>query len=458
MSSLFDAIIVGTGNGTLPLAETLSAAGWKIAVIECEVTERARFDTGLTPIKSLLASAQVAHYNRRAEDFGIVPSIAVMVDMVSVKRRMRSITDAGREKVEARLRNLAGCSLYEGRTQFISPSEIRVGTTHLRASNILLNVGSHPSIGNFHLSSLPCFTSSTILDLDEIPQRLVIIGGGLTGLEFAQMYRRFGADITLVEKSPRLLPQEDRDASLAIQGILEAEGIKMYLNTECTELRATEMGAKVVVISADREAAIDASHVLLTIGRSPNTSDLAIENAGIRLTEGGYIPVDAHLRSEVSGIWAIGECNGRGTLNDLSFNDSEVAAANLRGDKECPVAVRIPAHILFTDPPLAQVGMTEEQVREIDSAALIGLSHMNRVENAVQKSETEGFIKILVDATSKQILGATVLGRNADEAIHCVLTAMELGVSSEMLKRSMHSHPTLAQLIPIMLGELRPLV
>jgi pyruvate/2-oxoglutarate dehydrogenase complex dihydrolipoamide dehydrogenase (E3) component len=456
VSSRFDAIIVGTGRATPPLAEKLSAAGWKVAVIERKLFGGTRINVGYTPIRSLLASAQVAHYNRRAEDFGIVPSIAVMVDMASVMRRMRSIVNVGRADVEKRLRAIYGCRVYRGHAQFISPSEIRVGDSVLHASHIFLNVGARPSLGNFADSAVPCLTSSTILDLDQLPQKLTIIGGGGIGVEFAQIYRRFGADVTVIEKASRLVPHEDRDASLEIQRILEAEGIAVRLDTEAIRVRAK--GREVVVDSKDAQSVVGVSHVLLAIGRKPNTDDLAADKAGIHLTEHGYIPVDTHFRSDISGIWALGECNGQGAFDDTSFNDCDIMAADLLNGKERSITRPGPAHTLFTDPPLAQIGMTEDQIRTLGLPALIGFSHMTRVENAVQKSEAHGFIKILVDADSKQILGATILGTNADEAIHCVRSAMELGVPAQVLERSAHTHPTIAELIPTILGELRPLI
>jgi len=458
VSSVFDAIIVGTGQATPLLAEKLVADGQKIAVIEQKSIGGARINVGHIPIKSLLASAQVANYNRRAEDFGVVPSIAVMVDMASVKRRMRSIVDASRVDVENRLRRLDRCKVYEGHAEFISPFEIRVGRSILQAAHILLDVGARPAVGKFVLKGLPCFTSSTILDLDQLPQKLVIIGGGFVGVEFAQIYRRFGADVCVIEKGSHLVPGEDRDASREITRIFQAEGIEVRLDTECTGIRLGKKGAEVVVDSGVHQSTIESSHVLLAIGRKPNTDDLAADKAGIHLTEKGYIPVDTRLRSEVSGIWALGECNGRATHNDTSFYDSEIVAANILGGQEHPIAERVPAHTLFTDPPLAQVGKTEAQVRELCGPALIGFSHMSRVENAVQKGEAQGFIKILVEAETRQILGATILGTNADEAIHCLRTAMELGVTTDLLERSTHGHPTIAELIPTLLGELKSLL
>jgi pyruvate/2-oxoglutarate dehydrogenase complex dihydrolipoamide dehydrogenase (E3) component len=458
VSTLFDAIIVGAGQATPPLAEKLAAAGWKVAVIERTLIGGTPINVGHTPFKSLLASAQVAHYNRRAEDFGVVPSIAVMVDMASVKRRMRSIVDAQQADIEESLRAIEGCTVYEGHAEFISRSEISVGNGILQARHILLNVGARPSVGDFALTGVTYLTSSTILALDQLPQKLVIVGGGLIGLEFAQMYRRFGADVTIVEQGSRLISREDHDASVELQRILEAEGIEVCLNTKCIGLRSAKRDVEVMVSSERGESVIVGSDVLLAIGRTPNTDDLAVANAGIHLTEGGYIPVDEQLRSVVPGIWALGECNGLGAINDTSFNDVEIVVANLLSDSGRSIGDRIPMHTLFTDPPLAQAGMTEEQVRRLGRPALIGFSYMNRVEKAVQKSEAQGFIKILVDAETKQILGATILGADADEAIHCAIAAMMLRAPAQVLERSMHSHPTIAELIPTILGELKPLI
>jgi pyruvate/2-oxoglutarate dehydrogenase complex dihydrolipoamide dehydrogenase (E3) component len=455
----FDAIIVGTGQATLPLAERLAAAGWNIAVIERKLIGGTRINVGYTPIKSLLASAQVAHYNRRAEDFGIVPSIAVMVNMSSVKRRMRSIVDAGQRNLEESLRAIDGCTLFEGHAQFISPSEISINNLIiLKAPHIFLNVGARPSLGNFDLKGVPYLTSSTILDLDQLPQKLVIVGGGLIGLEFAQMYRRFGADVTIIELHASLVSREDREASRVLQGILEAEGIEVCLNTECIGIHSVGDSVTIKIRSQNNESAVIGSHVLLAIGREPNTDDLAVGNAGIHLTKEGYVPIDGQLRSHVAGIWALGECNGLGARNDSSFNDFEIVVANVLHRAERSIETRIPVHILYTDPPLAQAGLTEEQVRRSGRPALIGFSHMTRVEKAVQKSEAQGFIKILVDKETNRILGATILGADADEAIHSAVTAMMPGEGVQRLQGSIHSYQTIAELIPAILRELKPLI
>ncbi len=459
MSLPFDAIIVGTGQAGPPFAEKLAGAGWKVAIIERRRLGGTRVDLGRAPSKTLIASAQAAHYNRHAEDFGIVPSIAVTMDMPSVKRRMRSIVEAGREETERRLDGIPGCTVYEGRAEFVSSTAIRVEDSVLHAPKIFLNVGARPSAGNLDISGVAYLTSSTILELDEVPQKLFVVGGGLVGVEFAQIYRRFGADVTLVERSSRLVPCEDRDASLEIQSILESEGVEVLLDAECIRVMPGAEGVELVINSQDRLSTLAGSHVLLALGRTPNTDDLAVERSGIQLTAEGYIPVDTHLRSKVPGIWALGECNGRGVFDDTSFDDFEVVAANLLGgDQERSISDRIPAHALFTDPPLAQVGMTEEEVRGLGRPALIGFSRMTRVEHAVQKSDVRGFIKLLVSADSKQILGGTILGRNADEAIHSVLTAMMLGVQAQVLERPTQNHTTIAELIRTLLGELKPLV
>jgi pyruvate/2-oxoglutarate dehydrogenase complex dihydrolipoamide dehydrogenase (E3) component len=458
VSLSFDAIIVGAGQAGPPLAEKLTAAGWTVAVIERKLFGGTCVNVGCTPTKALLASAQVAHYNRRAEDFGVNPSIAVTVDMARVKRRMRSILSASRNGIESWLRTMEGCTVYEGHAQFISPTEIRVNDHVLRSSSIFLNVGARPSVIGLNLVGVPYLTSSSILDLDELPSKLAVIGGGSIGVEFAQMYRRFGAEVVIIERGPMLVPHEDKEASVEIERILSAEGVEMRFNAKCIAVRPAKEGITVILDCQQGESEVQASHVLLALGRIPNTDDLALDKAGVVITEHGYIAVDDQLRSSIPGIWALGDCNGRGAFTHTAFNDYEIVAANVLGGAQRLVSDRIPVHALFTDPPLAQVGLTEQQVRRRGRPALVGYRLMSGVGRAVAKSEAQGFIKIFVDTASREILGATILGTSGDEAIHCILTAMQLGATAQSIERSMYIHPTVAELIPTILRELRPLI
>jgi pyruvate/2-oxoglutarate dehydrogenase complex dihydrolipoamide dehydrogenase (E3) component len=455
----FDAIIVGAGQAGPSLAGRLTAAGWTVAFVERKLFGGTCVNTGCTPTKALVASAHTAHLNRRAEDFGVVPSIAVTVDMRRVKQRMQDIVAKSRDGVERSLRGMDRCTVYQGTAHFVSPTEVQVGQNILSAPHIFLNVGARPTIPKLPgVEVVPYLTSSTILALDTLPPRLVVVGGSYVGLEFAQMYRRFGSDVTVVERGTRLVAHEDEDVSQAVREILEAEGIRVQLNAECISLRNGRGGPVVGVSCIDDEPEVKASHVLLAMGHTPNTDDLGLETAGVAVDEHGYIPVDDHLLTAVPGIWALGDCNGRGGFAHTAYNDFEIVAANLLDGDIRTVSDRIPARALYIDPPLAQVGMTERQVRQRARAALIGTRPMTKVSRAIEKGETQGFIKVLVDAESKEILGASILGTGGDEAIHCILTAMYAGKPASLLQRSVHIHPTVAELIPTVLGSLRPLV
>jgi pyruvate/2-oxoglutarate dehydrogenase complex dihydrolipoamide dehydrogenase (E3) component len=383
----------------------------------------------------------------------------VTVDMRRVKQRMQDIVAKSRDGVERSLRGTTGCTVYNGKAHFVSPTELQVGEVVLSAPHIFLNVGERPTIPKLPgVVTVPYLTSSTILALDTLPLRLAVVGGGYVGLEFAQMYRRFGSEVTVIERGPRLVAHEDEDVSAAVREILEAEGIRMRLNAECISLRSDGHDVVVDVNCADDEPQVAASHVLLAMGRTPNTDDLGLEAAGILVDKQGYIPVDDQLRTAVPGIWALGDCNGRGGFTHTAYNDFEIVAANLLDKDARKVSDRIPAHALYIDPPLAQVGLTEHQVRLRGRAALIGTRPMTKVSRAIEKGETQGFIKVLVDAESKEILGASILGTGGDEAIHCILTAMYAGKPASLLQRSVHIHPTVAELIPTVFGNLKPLV
>ena len=454
----FDAIIVGAGQAGPSLAGKLTRAGWTVGFVERKFFGGTCVNTGCTPTKALIASAHAARLNRRAEDFGIVPSIAVTMDMQRVKQRMENIVANSRNGVERSLRTMERCTVFKGTARFVSPTQIRVGDDLLSARHIFLNVGARPAVPNLPgINTVPHLTSSTILALDELPPQLAIVGGGYVGLEFAQMYRRFGSDVTVIETKSRLVAHEDDDVSRAVQEILEDEGIHVRLDAECISLHKADTGIVINVRCAEGEPEVTASHVLLAMGRTPNTDDLGLEAAGIAVDSQGYIPVDEQLRTCVPGIWALGDCNGRGGFTHTAYNDFEIATANLLENDSRGVSDRIPAHALYIDPPLAQVGMTEKQVRERGRIALIGIRPMTKVSRAIEKGETHGFIKVLVDAETREILGASILGTGGDEAIHCILTAMYAGKPATLLQRSVHIHPTVAELIPTVFGDLKPL-
>lgn len=414
-------------------------------------------NTGCIPTKTLVASAYVAHKARTASDYGVI-SKDVSVDMKAVMARKDKVSGQSRTGVEGWLRGMPNCTVYHDHARFESAHEIRVGEELISAKEIFLNVGGRAIVPDFPgVDSVPFLTNTGILALDMLPRHLLIVGGGYIGLEFSQIFRRFGSEVTIIEKGPRLVAHEDEDVSAAIQEFLEKEGIRVRLNAECIRLEHHGSDVAVAVDCKSDASASIGSHILLAVGRKPNTDDLGLEHAGIEIDERGYIKADDQLRTNVEGIWAMGDCNGRGAFTHTSYNDFEIVAANLLDNDPRRVSDRIPAYNIYTDPPLGRVGLTEKQVRESGKRALIGTRPMTKVGRAVEKGETAGFMKILVNAETKQILGASILGTSGDEAIHCILDIMYARAPYTTLQRAVHIHPTVSELIPTVLGDLKPL-
>jgi pyruvate/2-oxoglutarate dehydrogenase complex dihydrolipoamide dehydrogenase (E3) component len=458
MPTHFDAIIIGAGQAGPSLANRLTQAGRSVAFIERNLFGGTCVNTGCTPTKALVASAYVAQKARTAADYGVVAPAPISVDMKAVKARKDKIVLNSRTGVEGWLKNMPHCTVFRGHARFESPKEIRVNDELLSADQIFLNVGGRAVIPTFPgVNDVPYLTNVGILDLDTLPRHLIVIGGSYVGLEFAQIFRRFGSEVTVIEKNPRLCHREDQDVSAAIRSFLEKEGIHIRTSAECIHFKRQGNDIAAGVDCTDDPADSIGSHVLLAVGREPNTDDLGLDKAGIAHDKHGFITVDDQLRTNVPGIWAIGDCNGRGAFTHTAYNDFEIVAANLLDKDPRQVTDRIPCYGLYTDPPLGRVGLTETEVRESGKPALIGLRPMTRVGRAVEKGETEGFIKILVDATTKQILGANILGTGGDEAIHCILDLMYARAPYTTMQRAVHIHPTVSELLPTVLGDLKPL-
>jgi pyruvate/2-oxoglutarate dehydrogenase complex dihydrolipoamide dehydrogenase (E3) component len=452
----FDAIIIGTGQAGPALARRLAGAGMKVAI-----AERGRFggtciNTGCTPTKTLVASAYAAHMARRGAEFGFSGG-AVNVDMKRVKARKDHVVELSNHGVERSLRSLENGRVYQGHARFVGPRDVQVGDETLSSERIFINVGGRAAIPDIPgLDQVPYLTNSSMMDVDFLPRHLLVLGGSYIGLEFGQMYRRFGSEVTIVELGPRLTAREDQDVSDAIAGFLAKEGITLRLNAKC--LRVRKDGDDIVMtVDCDGTSELRGSHLLIATGRRPNTDDLGLDRARIDSNARGYITVDEELRTNVPGIWALGDCNGRGAFTHTSWNDYEIAAANLLDGEHRRVGDRITAYALYTDPPLGRCGMTEAEVRKSGRRALIGKIAMEDVSRAFEKSETEGFMKVLVDADSKEILGASFLGLSGDEVIHCMLDTMYAKAPYTVLDRAMHIHPTVAEFIPSILQDLAPL-
>jgi pyruvate/2-oxoglutarate dehydrogenase complex dihydrolipoamide dehydrogenase (E3) component len=457
VSRKFDAIIIGTGQAGPSLAARFSSVGMTVAIIERHKFGGTCVNTGCIPTKTLVASAYAAHLARRGADYGVAIGGNVQVDMKHVKARKDDVAGRSNRGVEQWLRGLTNCTVIQGHARFESSSAVRVNDELLEANKIFINVGGRASVPSMPgINDVPFLTNSSMMDVDFVPEHLIIVGGSYVGLEFGQMYRRFGSEVTVIEMGTRLIGREDEDVSESVQEILEAEGVGIRLNAKCVsmELRGDKVIAGVSCEEGPPE--VLGSHLLLAVGRIPNTQDLGLDQAGIVTDERGYIVVDDELRTNVPGIWALGDCNGRGAFTHTSYNDYEIVADNLLNGDHRHVSDRIQTYGLFIDPPLGRCGMTDADIRKSGRHALVSKYPMQQVSWAVEKGETQGFIKIVVDADTKQILGAAILGTGGDEVIHILLDMMYAKAPYTTIQRAMHIHPTVAEFLPTVLSKLEP--
>jgi len=459
MHQHYDAIIIGSGQSGPFLAARLAAAGMKTALIEREHFGGTCVNNGCIPTKTLVASARAAQVVRRAADYGIdIGGAAIKVDMRAVKARKDAVVNQSVDGLTSWLESFAGLTLIRGHARFVGPDRVRVGADELSAPKIFVNAGGRPSVPDWPgIADVPYLTNISMMEVDFLPEHLVIVGGSYIGLEFAQMYRRFGSRVTVLEASPRLIAREDPEVSAAIRAMLEAEGIEVRTGVGQLAMSKAGEGVRVGFDLAAASNSIEGSHLLLAVGRHPNTDDLGVAAAGLALDARGYIQVDDELRSNVPGIWALGDVNGRGAFTHTSYNDYEIVAANLLDDGTRRVSDRISAYALFTDPPLGRIGMTEAEVRARGRPALVASLPMARVGRAKERGETTGFMKVLVDAETKRLLGASLLGIEADEVVHVLLMVMAAGAPYTLVQRTMGIHPTVSELLPTLFEGLKPL-
>ncbi len=454
----YDAIVIGKGQSGPSLVARLTKEGFKAEIIERKLFGGTCVNVGCIPTKTLVASARAAYMARRGGDFGVTINGAITVDMQQVKARMDAIVRQSNEGVTNWLKNMPNLDVFEGHGRFESPTTVRVNDNLLEADKIFINVGGRAMVPHMPgLEEVNYMTNSSMMEVDFLPEHLIVVGGSYIGLEFGQMYRRFGSQVTIIQRSDRLIPRDDDDVSTTVKEILENEGIEVRLNAKCTSVE--KRGQKVAVkLDCDGGSSeVVGSHLLLAVGRRPNTDDLGLANAGIETDSRGIIVVDDQLRTNVPGIWAIGDVNGHGAFTHTSYNDYEIVAANLFDHDSRKVSDRITAYGLYIDPPLGRVGMTEREVRQSGRKALVGKMMMARVGRARERDETQGFMKILIDAESEKILGAAILGIGGDEIIHSILDVMYADAPYTVIQRAVHIHPTVSELIPTMLGNLKPL-
>jgi pyruvate/2-oxoglutarate dehydrogenase complex dihydrolipoamide dehydrogenase (E3) component len=454
----YDAIVIGSGQAGPFLAVRLAQSGLKVALIEREHYGGTCVNDGCIPTKTLVASARTAHVARRAVEYGVNVGGAVSVDMKAVMARKDRIVQQSVDGLTQWLRGTEGLDLVRGHARFTGPHHIEVSGRALTAPKIFINVGGRAVLPNWPgLDSVPVLTNTSIMSLDVLPAHLIVVGGSYIGLEFAQMFRRFGAQVTVLEAADRLIAREDIDVSSEVQAILEREGVRFLLGVRNARVQRRGEHIRVSCDAGDAAHEITGSHLLAAVGRRPNTDDLGLQAAGITTDSRGFIAVDDQLHTNVPGVWALGDANGRGAFTHTSYNDFEIVAANLLRGGHRSVTDRIPAYALFTDPPLGRVGMSEAQVRASGRPALVGTMPMSRVGRARERGETQGFMKVLVDAQNERILGASLLCIEGDEIVHSLLDVMAAGASYRVVQRAVHIHPTVSELIPTLLGQLEPL-
>jgi pyruvate/2-oxoglutarate dehydrogenase complex dihydrolipoamide dehydrogenase (E3) component len=454
----FDAIVVGTGQAGPALAARLAGAGWKVAIVEKDKFGGTCVNNGCTPTKAMVASAYAAHIARRAAEYGVMVETAPRIDMKRVKARKDEIVRNSSQGVEKWLAGLDGVTVYRGHARFVGRTELQVGSQTLRAEKIFVNVGGRPLKPNMPgIDTVPYLTNETMMDLDFAPPHLVIVGGSYVGLEFAQMFRRLGSRVTVVEMGPRVLAREDEDVSLEIQAFLRDEGVELRLDAECITMQRESEGLSVGLSCKEGREREPGTHLLLAVGRVPNTDDLGLDVAGVTVDKRGFVEVDESLRTSNPCVWALGDCNGKGAFTHTAYNDYEIVADNLLSNADRKYTDRLPVYALYTDPPLGRVGMSESEILKSGLKALVGKRPMTRVARAIEKGETRGFLKIHVEQGSGRILGAALLGTGADESVHSLLDAIYSKIPYSEFQRHVRIHPTVSELLPTVLETLLPI-
>lgn len=455
MTTKYDAIVIGTGQAGPPLAERLGQVGFRVALIEEGKVGGTCVNYGCIPTKTLVASARAAHMARRGVDFGVEIPGDVSVDMKAVHDRMKRVSGESNDNVESWIEGMENVTLIRGHARFVGDRRVQVAGEVLEAGKVFINVGGRARVPDIDgLDQVDFLTNKGMLELDVLPEHLLIVGGSYIGIEFGQMFRRFGSDVTIVEQGERLIGREDPDVSEAVCEILDGEGIDVQLNSECFSVAPHEEGVAVRINRDSGTDEIAGTHLLLATGRVPNTDELGLEDAGVATDEHGYIKVNGRLETSAEGVWALGDVNRKGAFTHTAWNDYEIVADNLTEGADRSVDDRILCYGLFMDPPLGRIGMTEQQARDSDHDILVGNRPMSRVGRARERSETDGFIKVIVDADTELVLGAAILGIEGDEAIHSLLTLMYAEASYKTMTHAVHIHPTVSELLPTVLQDL----
>src|SRR5712691_2633129 len=452
----YDAIIIGSGQGGTPLARRLADLGKTVALIERKELGGTCINTGCTPTKTMIASAQVAHYARNATRWG-VQTTGVTVDLPAIVARKDRIVQRFRAGHQRRVDARANLHLYRGAARFLTPHSIRVGEQVVEGEQIFIDTGTRPSIPRVPgLEAVPYLTNATIMELSALPEHLLVLGGGYIGLEFGQMFHRFGSAVTVIHQHGQILPREDADVVTELQKALEAEGLHFLLNARTTKVEQNHGQITLTLERADGSRTVSGSHLLVATGRTPNTEELDLDNAGVETDKDGFITVNSRLETNVSGIWALGDVKGGPAFTHISYNDFQIIYGNLVEGKNLSTEHRIVPYAVFTDPQLGGVGITEKEARVKGYRLKIGTLPMTAVARAIEREETAGLMKLVVDAATDRILGASILASEGGELVQILGAVMLAGAPYSLLKGAIFIHPTLAEGFWTLMEEVKP--
>jgi len=452
----YDAIIIGSGQAANPLSNRLADRGWSVALIEKAHLGGTCINTGCTPTKTMVHRAQVAHYARNAARWGVRAG-AVSVDLAQVVAQKNQIVQRFRGGHQKHIEQRPNLHLHKGQARFVSSRQVRVGDELLESEKIFIDAGARPLIPSIPgLDATGYLTNESIMELTDVPEHLIVLGGGYIGLEFGQMFRRFGSEVTVIHQSGQILPREDGEIAAELKKALEAEGIKFLLNARTTRAEKKN-GSLALTVEADNSlSTVTGSHLLVATGRQPNSEDLGLEKAGVETDKNGFIKVNSRLETNVPGIWALGDVKGGPAFTHISYNDFQIVYANLVEGRNLSIENRTVPYCVFTDPQLGGVGMTEKEARGKGHKLKIGKAPMSGVARAIERDETAGLMKLVVDAANDKILGASILASEGGELVQILSTLMLGGLPYTLLKGAVYIHPTLAEGFFSLMDDVKP--